>query len=139
MAASYHCNLCDKNVGAKYVIKPEKYMVKGKPIEVEAKICVCMFCHEEIFDPELDSENLRKAFAIYREKNILLTPEEITAIRESKGLTQEELTKTLGWEDKSTIARIEKGAIQEDWQNAQLVALRDGKKIPQKPAVSPNA
>lgn len=127
MAATYHCNLCNKNVGAKYLIKPERFRVKGESIEVESKVCVCMYCHEEIFDPELDGEALRKAYAIYRERHNLLTPEEIVAIRESKGWTQDELTENLGWEDKKSIARIEKGAIQTEQQNAQLIALRDGK------------
>jgi ribosomal protein S27AE len=47
----------------------ESYPVRGKEIEIEAKVLVCTVCGEDVFDLKLDSETLRKVYAKARKEN----------------------------------------------------------------------
>jgi putative zinc finger/helix-turn-helix YgiT family protein len=99
----------------------ETYPVKGEAITIEANVTYCNVCGEQIWDQELDDENLVKAFRLYREKNNLLQPEEIKNIREKYGLSQMAFAQILGLGDK-TIARYETGSLQDAAPNT-LISL----------------
>jgi len=97
----------------------ETYPVKGESITIEANVTYCDVCGEQIWDQELDDENLVKAFRIYREKHNLLQPEDIKNTREKYGLTQMAFAQILGLGDK-TIARYEAGSIQDASPNTLI-------------------
>jgi putative zinc finger/helix-turn-helix YgiT family protein len=105
-----YCPECDMDRECFVEAKKEVYPVRGEKIEVESHVCVCSVCGKDIFDEELDSENLQKAYAVYREKYGLLSPDEIRAIRERYGLSQRGLSRLLGWGD-VTLHRYESGAL----------------------------
>lgn len=62
-----YCEKCNKEVKTRIVIKKETYTVHGKPIQIDAKICVCKECGEELFDEKLDNDTLLSVFDKYQE------------------------------------------------------------------------
>jgi putative zinc finger/helix-turn-helix YgiT family protein len=116
MKRSVYCLECRKTVEADVVERSETYTVKSEPYETLARIAVCPQCHQDLFDMELDTDNQRRVFDQYRQKNNLLTPEEIKAIRERYGLSQKAFSRLLGFGE-VTIHRYELGSIQEKAQD----------------------
>src|SRR5659263_618255 len=94
----------------------ESYPVKNVQTEVMAHVTYCKHCGEQIWNEELDEENLKLAYREYRIANGLLQPEDIKNIRNKYNLTQTTFAKILGFGDK-TIARYETGSIQDKAQN----------------------
>lgn len=105
-----YCPNCDAK--RKLVVKSvkENYPVRGEPVTVNAEVAFCEKCGHDVFDRELDSANLERAYAEYRRKKGLPSPGEIVALREKYGLGQRSLAKLLGWSP-STVYRYEKGAV----------------------------
>ena len=97
----------------------ESYPVKGDTITITANVMVCGVCGETIYDDELDSENVQRAYAKYREKHGLLSPEDLRELRAKYGLSQRGLRGLLGWRP-APIARNEAGAIPTAAHEAQL-------------------
>ena len=86
-----------------------------------ALVSFCSECGEEVWNDELDENNLQKAYTIYRTNHGLLQPYEIYNIREKYGVSQTLFARILGLGDK-TITRYENGSIQDKAQN-NLIAL----------------
>ena len=74
--------------------KKETYDVKDEQITVQAKVKKCTECNKEIFDIVLDTENLKKAYRIYKTNHNLLQSEEILELRKKYYLTQNETHNT---------------------------------------------
>ena len=118
--------ICSKCYNEKeFIVKEEKEIikVKGEPIEITSKVTYCKNCGEQIWNPELDDENLDTAYRCYRKKHNLLMPEEIKEIRKRLELSQKSFSKLLGIGEK-TITRYENGAIQDQAHN-NLILLAD--------------
>jgi putative zinc finger/helix-turn-helix YgiT family protein len=94
----------------------ESYPVKNEQTVIDAKITYCKYCGEQIWNEELDDENLKEAYKKYRSIHGLLQPEQIKKIREKYSLTQTAFAKILGLGEK-TITRYENGCIQDAAQN----------------------
>jgi len=71
------CPSCNADRDASIRQMEESYPVKGDTITITANVMVCGVCGEAIYDDELDSENLQRAYAKYREKHGLLSPEDL--------------------------------------------------------------
>ncbi len=123
-----YCEVCEKEVETKVIIKKENYDVCGEKIEVDAKVLVCAECGEELYCEEYDNATLINAYNEYRRKHKLLLPEEIKKIREQYGLSQKKFAKLLNWGDK-TIYRYENGSIQDKVHNSLLLFLREPKNM----------
>lgn len=106
------------------VEKKEVYEVKEEKIEVVAKVKKCKDCGEELFDVELDTENLKQAYRKYKNGHSLLQSEEIIALRKKFHLTQNMLAMLVGC-TQATIARYENGSIQSETHNTALVLLQN--------------
>lgn len=115
------CVACMKDQSFEIRKEMETYLVKGESITIEANVTYCGVCGEQIWNQELDDENLITAYGAYREKYNLLQPEEIKSIRDKYGLTQVAFAQILGLGDK-TIARYETGSIQDAAPNT-LISL----------------
>lgn len=63
------CPSCNVDREASVRQMEETYPVKGERTTITANVMVCAVCGETIYDDELDSKNLQKAYAKYREKN----------------------------------------------------------------------
>ncbi len=118
------CINCLDEVVLDIVEREETYPVKGEPTTIKARNCVCAQCGKEVWLKEIDDENLRNAYAIYRSKHDLLEPKEILQIREKYGLSQVAFARVLGFGDK-TIARYENGSIQDEAHNNLIMLMRE--------------
>ncbi len=105
-----YCPTCNTDRDATVYKREETYPVKGEPITIIADVVVCNVCGDTIYDDELDGRNLERAYADYRKKHGLLSPEDIKQIRAKYGLSQRGISALLGWSP-TTIARYETGAI----------------------------
>ena len=123
MTTRLYCPSCGEERDV--IIKNEKeaYPVKNEPTEIQAQISYCRHCGEQIWNEELDPENLQAAYRKYRTDHGLLQPEEIKAIRENYALTQTAFAKILGLGEK-TIARYETGSLQDLAQNNLIELTR---------------
>ena len=93
-------------------LKSRKVVVNVKDMEIEyEEYYVVDDDGEEIFNRDVEIENDRRLYDIYKKKNNLLTNEEIKKIRKKYGLTQKEYAKVIGVGE-ITVHRFEKGAIQ---------------------------
>ena len=108
--------------------KQETYEIKGEQITIQAKVKKCTECDKEIFDIVLDTENLKKAYRIYKTKHNLLQSEDILALRKNYNLTQNMLAMLIGC-TQATIARYENGSIQSETHNTALVLLKNPENI----------
>ena len=118
------CDECGKEVETRIVNKKEKYTIYGDDIFIDTQVLICTQCGQNLYDRELDSNTLTKAYKVYRKKHKLLSPNEIKAIREQYELSQREFSKVLSWGDK-TIYRYENGSLQDKAHNSILVLLKD--------------
>ena len=119
-----YCTKCNEERDIIFKNEIETYPVKGEDISINAQVSYCTSCGEQVFNPELDNENLKNAYRVYRSLHKLLQPEEIKEIRESYGLSQVSFARILGFGDK-TIARYENGSLQEEAQNNLLILVKN--------------
>ena len=115
------CPQCNKYCKCNVKTIEETYAVKGDNISINALVSFCSECGEEVWNDELDENNLQNAYTIYRTNHGLLQPHEICNIREKYGVSQILFARILGLGDK-TITRYENGSIQDKAQN-NLIAL----------------
>lgn len=101
----------------------ETYPVKGEPTSIMATVRLCAGCSEAVYDRELDTENLSRAFDKYRTKHGILSPAEIKATRERYGFTQRSLSNLLGMGEIS-VHRYESGSIPDDVHNGLLMLIQ---------------
>lgn len=111
-----YCLKCDKEQNIEVRLEEESYPVRGEGTTIMAKVSYCKHCNEQIWNEELDENNLKKAYRKYRSNHNLLQPEEIKKIREKYALSQTSFARLLGFGDK-TITRYENGSIQDLAQN----------------------
>ncbi len=116
-----YCPNCDSEVESTVRVISETYPVKGENITIEAHVRFCACCGNDLWDEQLDAQNLLDAFAEYRSRHNLLQPADIRATREKYGLSQTAFARVLGLGDK-TITRYENGSIADAAQN-HLIAL----------------
>lgn len=120
-----YCPTCECEREVFFVQEDETYPVKGEPITIRAAFFRCVHCGEDIMS-KYDDDNLRKAYAKYRNIHGLLQPEEIKTIREQYGVSQVEFARIIGVDD-NAIARYENGSLQDEAANTQILLARDRK------------
>lgn len=122
----YKCSYCGniQEDRTKIVTMEETFPVKGEPTSILSTVRICEGCKEPLYDRELDSANLSRAFDSYRSKHGIVSPANIKAIRETYGLTQRSLSNLLGMGE-VTIHRYESGSIPDDVHNQLLVMMQN--------------
>ncbi len=105
------------------VTREETFPVKGEPITILASVRVCDKCGEDVYDRELDSASLLKAYDVYRSIHGLIGPTDIKAMREKYALTQRGLSNLLGMGE-ITIHRYESGSIPDEVHNQLLIMVQ---------------
>ena len=119
-----YCPKCHSQQNVRFVEKTETFPVKGENVAVQATVCTCASCGEELLSPEYDDATLRAAYSIYRERHGLLQPSEIKEIREQYQVSQTSFARILGVGDK-TIARYENGSLQDEAINNLILLARN--------------
>jgi Helix-turn-helix. len=122
------CPVCNIEQETNVIEKEEISNVRGDEIKSLARIRICCVCGEELFDEELDEENIKRVYDIYREKHGILSSEEIKNIRECYGLSQRVFARLLGIGEAS-IARYETGALPEKSLSNMIMLLKNPKNM----------
>ena len=112
----FYCDECGNEENYDVIHKIEEVTIKDVTFKNEHEYCQCSVC-KELYEPLDDvDKNIKSDYAKYREIKHLLSPEEITSIREKYELSQRQFAELLGISH-STLSRIENGALQTDYQN----------------------
>lgn len=64
-----YCPQCRRYISGSVRTVTETYPVKGEDITIEAQVRFCDHCGSDVWDEELDPQNLERAFSIYRKKH----------------------------------------------------------------------
>ena len=118
------CPNCLTDQDVEYLVRPETFVVRGEPVEVQSTIVRCRACGNEILDTALANETLKAANEVYRKRHGLLTSEEISEVREKYGLSYRTLSRLMGW-GLVTTQRYEHGALQDEAHDSILKQMRD--------------
>lgn len=122
------CPNCEKETELELVQKVEDIKVRGEVIRVEVKYYKCKSCGEEFEDPRSDEDPLDKAYREYRRRHGMMQPEEIHEFRKRFGLTQNEMSRLLGWGG-ATLSRYENGALQDETHEKALCLAMDPRNL----------
>lgn len=104
-----YCPYCRKEVEYK-VEKREVKEFKGIEIKSFENVAICNECNQDLYINELEDENNKRIYQIYREKADIIKPEDIIELRKKYDISQRELTAILGF-GKMTINRYERGGL----------------------------
>ena len=113
--------------GGRYeeITEPVRLRVQGRQVVVDRAFYRCSACGDEMASLAQTGDLQRRAGAAIREREGLLLPAEITAIRESLGLSKAQFERLLGSGEKTAV-RWEKGLVfQSQHANELMIALRD--------------
>ncbi len=113
------CPHCEKETPASNTLAKLEYKIKGVEVSIEAPLIKCTVCDNEFESPEQGHDVADLALRAYREKVGLLSPGKIRDFRKSLGLTQQELSKILGWGG-ATLSRYENGSLQDEAHDRAL-------------------
>ena len=113
------CSTCGDFVPSFIQNVTETFHVRGFDITITSPARICENCGTIIFDEILDDEKLKLVYRGYREQKGMLQPEEIREIREKRNLTQEELSKVLGF----NVVRYENGSLQSEEEDGKIRGL----------------
>ena len=106
------CPCCMEEHEVQTVIVMDSNIFKGVPVEYKAEYYYCDQADEYYADEQQISKNDIAMKNAYREKEGLLTSEQITSIRAKYGISQSDLCLLLGWGGK-TITRYESHQVQD--------------------------
>ncbi len=120
----FFCYNCYTEQDLLYKEVEEEVRVRGEAIRVSVTLPFCSKCQHRMSTPASDNDLLTAAYAKYREKHGLLTPEDIVNIRKRYDLSQRALAKLLGW-GLVTIHRYERGGLPDVSHNQILKSLSD--------------
>jgi putative zinc finger/helix-turn-helix YgiT family protein len=118
-----YCDNCDTRVPSHIKKTEETLPIRGDSVTLPCMVRICDICGNECYDEEFETELLRNAFDIYRQRHNIIFPEEISKIRKMYGLSQRGLAALLGWGD-VTIHRYESGSIADEAHNQLLQLLK---------------
>ncbi len=91
------CETCRKDVSYSVKTADMKQSLRGTEYEFVGKRALCDVCGHEVFAAELEDENLRALYDAYREKNEIISQEEILDIPARYGIGKRPLSVLLGW------------------------------------------
>lgn len=116
----FYCDECGNEENYEVIHKMEEVTIKDVTFKNEHEYCQCSVC-KELYEPLDDvDKNIKSDYAKYREIKHLLSPEDITSIREKYALSQRQFAELLGISH-STLSRVENGALQTEYQNSLFV------------------
>lgn len=116
-----YCPYCKKEV--EYRVEKRKVEeFRGIKLDTFENVAVCSICNNDIYINELEGENNKRIYDLYREKTNIIKPQDIVNLRLKYSLSQRELTYILGF-GKMTINRYERGGVPTKSQSDYLKLL----------------
>ena len=106
------CLNCEKEVNTQLIRTKESFKIRGETIGLDVEYYKCLECGKEFAAPKT-ADPIDQAYREYRRRHAMLQPEDIRANREKYGLTQQEMSRLLGW-GFATFSRYENGALQDE-------------------------
>ena len=103
-------------------LKCMEFDVRGETVLLDVPVRVCAACGTFEYEPGVDPAAM--AFAEYRRRKDLLTPEQIKGLRNRYRLSQKSLAVLLGMSE-ATINRYERGALPDSAHDAALRACEE--------------
>lgn len=107
------CPNCEEERVMVPFAQDKEIVIKGEGVKVHVQLYKCTKCNEAIEDLNNPQDELDVAYRAYRDRHGMLQPEEIKALRQKYGATQEEFARLLGW-SATAIKRYEQGALQDE-------------------------
>ena len=104
-----YCPYCKKEVEYK-MEKRELKEFRGIKVNTFENVAMCNECGKDLYIAEIENENNKRIYEIYRNKQNIIKPEDIIKLREKYDISQRELTAILGF-GKMTVNRYERGAV----------------------------
>ena len=104
-----YCPYCRKDVDYK-VEKRQFNVFRGVEVNTYENVAVCKCCRNDLYVNELEDANIKRISEIYKEKENIITPDEIVGLRRKYAISQRELTSILDF-GKMTINRYERGGL----------------------------
>ena len=104
-----YCPYCKKEVEYK-IEKRDLKEFRGIEVNTFENVAICNECNQDIYVNEIEDENNKRIYQIYREKANIIKAEDIIKLRRKYDISQRELTSILGF-GKMTINRYERGGL----------------------------
>lgn len=104
-----YCPYCCKEVEYK-VEKRSVENFKNIKVDTFENVAICNECNSDLYVDEIENENNKRIYDIYRNKTNIINAQDIVELREKYNLSQRELTSILGF-GKMTINRYERGKL----------------------------
>ena len=104
-----YCPYCKKEVEYK-IEKRDLKEFRGIEVNTFENIAICNECNQDLYVNEIEDENNKRIYQIYREKANIIKAEDIINLRKKYDISQRELTAILGF-GKMTINRYERGGV----------------------------
>lgn len=108
----------------------ETYPVRGENITIEANVRFCKKCNDDLFDETLDTDNLNRAYDIYRQNHKVIPASAIFRIRNSYNLSQVAFSRILGFSD-GKIKSLENGSLPTIAESNLLFLVQDSENFSQ--------
>ena len=104
-----YCPYCKKEVEYK-IEKRDLKEFKGIEVNTFENVAICNECNQDLYVNEIEDENNKRIYQIYKEKANIIKSEDIIKLRKKYDISQRELTSILGF-GKMTINRYENGGL----------------------------
>ena len=104
-----YCPYCKKEVEYK-IEKRDLKEFRGIEVNTFENVAICNECNQDLYVNEIEDENNKRIYQIYREKSNIIKAEDIIKLRKKYDISQRELTSILGF-GKMTINRYERGGL----------------------------
>lgn len=102
------CPECRQDVKFSIKEKTESAELKGEVYEFISKTTFCEKCGGEVYVPEIEDENLKSLYDVHRQRNDIISLEDIRAIPEKYSIGKRPLSLLLGWGEQ-TFSRYYEG------------------------------
>ncbi len=120
----YFCPHCEEYMPVTIENISETINVLSEPINTNLQVLQCETCSNEFTTLEIEEENFKRAYDIYREKHNLILPDKIKEIRLKLNLFPFEFGLLIGLNENS-INNIEKGFPFDDEINDKIKAIQE--------------
>ena len=102
MEEKCYCYKCDVDVIPKCVTETNNYTFRGKEFKVKEVILRCRKCNSELFTDDIVDKSMHEIYNMYL-KLFDLSFEKLVSIRKNLNLSQELMSRILGWSKKSIV------------------------------------